>query len=143
MSSLSEIGATIEVRPWDDTIFRTSKTINRTIVDRTMFSFTIDELLFDSRKVVDVCGRVVLKNSRYDGLICNAIIRADDPKWMERTSSNALLKIGSKKIRRVEGFDVRHPDGTRVDDYPVYITIGEIMVQKYPSLSESTADEGP
>lgn len=129
MSSLSDIGAVIEARPWDDTTYASSAKSSVTIVDRTPFLFLVENLLIDSSEVIGIYGRVIPKHGRYGGLVCSAIIRVDDPGWTKRCSSIALLKVGLSRVGRVPGFDARHPDGTYIDTYPHYTSGGEVVVR--------------
>lgn len=130
MSKLIEMGVLIEARPWDDICCAMSALVSVTIVDRAPFFFLVEELLTDDRKIFGVGGRVVSRPGRYDGLFCNAIIRVDDPEWTERSSSIALLKVGPGRVHRVPGLDARHPDGTRIDTYPRYVTGGEVVAHE-------------
>lgn len=143
IENLTTIGSVVEVRPWDDICATYSAKHYETIVDRAPFSFKIAALLFENTEIKGFYGPVIASCGRYDGLVCSAIVRVDDPSWTRRSSTIALFKVGSTQVRRVPGFEIRHPDGTCIDSYPSYTSGGEVVVQNKLKPNESTAEDGP
>jgi hypothetical protein len=130
MTMLADIGAIIEVTPWDDIWHKTGPEPCRYLSDRTAFRFQVAGRLEDGRIFYGLFGPVTEGPGRYHGLICNIFVRDDGSDWRVSPFCQANFKVGPAKARRNHAFDFRHPEGTRVDGYPVIGRFGSIKVLK-------------
>jgi hypothetical protein len=128
MIPLARLGATIEVTPLDDIQFRLNKNSQEFICDREPFYFRVSEWLQDGQIFYGLCGPVISGHQRYQNKICNLVVRSDGADWRKTSRCLANFKVGSSKLIRDHQFDFRHPDGTRIFEFPRMASIGEIKV---------------
>jgi hypothetical protein len=62
------------------------------------------------------------------GLICSLITRLDGDDWRQKNRSQANFKVGRESAVRNHLFDLKHPEGTEIADYPVIGRYGRIEV---------------
>jgi len=127
MNTLSKLGTIIQVNLWDDLSFRVDKKTSFLITDRSAFQFMVEGQLYESGKLFGLYGKIMSGHKRYQQLICNVIVRADNSNWECSSQCQANVKIGPGVIQRNIEFDYRHPDGTRIKGFPVLNSIGEII----------------
>lgn len=127
---LFDVGAVVQVNPWDDIYVVQSKAIASSFCDRAPFCFHVKKLLVDGGVAYGIAGVITEFSSTFEGLICNAIFRSDGSDWCKECCGDAYIKIGSSMVQRNYNFDVRHPDGTCMEGYPSYSLIGEVVVIK-------------
>ena len=134
VSVIADIGAIIEVTPWDDVWHKTSDDPCEYLSDRAPFRFHVEGRLEDGQIFYGLHGRVTEGPARYHDLICSIMVRGDGSDWRVSQQCQANFKVGPSMARRDHCFDFRHPDGTIVDGYPVFGRFGSIEVvdENYP-----------
>jgi len=127
MKSIAELGTIVQVSPCDDiNVYLGSS--SKSIVDRRPFCFKVEERLEDGQVFYGLWGVVVSGHERFQNLICSIIIRMDGADWRKVSKCSARFKVGKTKVIRDHRFDFRHPDGTRILDFPYMSSIGEVQV---------------
>jgi hypothetical protein len=134
MSAIADIGAVIEVSPADWVWVQNSALQHDYIEDRTKFRFRVQGRLEDGQIFYGLFGRVMSGPERYQDLICNITVRLDASDWRVEEQSQANFKVGTNVAYRDHAFDFRHPEGTKIDGYPVFGRFAwiEVMDGKYP-----------
>ena len=129
MKFLASIGVRIRVTPWDDIWVKMSEqdAVNY-IHDPTPFEFLVEGWLEDGQIFYGLYGPVVSGPERYQGLICNIVVREDGADWRISSESSASFKVGPSKVTRSHQYDFRHPEGTAMSGLPVIGRFGEICV---------------
>lgn len=139
MNALADIGAIVEVTPWDDIWHKTSAEPCEYLEDRTPFRFRVEGRLEDGQIFYGLYGRVTEGPARYRDLICSIMVRGDGSDWRVSQRCQANFRVGPSKARRDRRFDFRHPEGTVVDGYPVIGRFGsiEIVDEDYPRPNQA------
>ncbi|MGJ8656139.1 MAG: hypothetical protein ACSHX6_06795 [Akkermansiaceae bacterium] len=128
MSALAVIGNRIEVTPWDEIWVVSGKGRCVYVADDSAFVFRVDGTLMDGVVIYGLYGAVVSGHGRYEGLVCNILVRADSYDWDVVGDSQAAFKVGRGVVARNSEFDFRHPEGTRMEGYPVIGRFGRVRV---------------
>jgi hypothetical protein len=128
MKNIADIGTLVRVTPQDKIWIRFSPEKNEYIDDKTPFIMTVDGLLEDGHMFYGVFGKVSEGPERYLGLICSLITRLDGDDWRQKNRSQANFKVGRESAVRNHLFDLKHPEGTEIADYPVIDRYGRIEV---------------
>lgn len=126
MSALADIGAIIEVTPWDEIWVKTSEDPCEYVNDARPFRFRVQGRLEDGQIFFGLYGRVIDGPGRYRGLICNVMVRASPTDWRIAESCQANFKVGPSVARWNHDLDFRHPEGTVVEGFPVIGRFGAI-----------------
>jgi len=134
MNAIGNIGAIIEVSPCDDVWAETNAQECDNLTDRTPFRFRVEGRLEDGQIFYGLFGPVVSGPDRYRNLVCNIMVRVDGTDWRNEVQSQANFKVGPKMAYRDHRYDFRHPEGTRVDGYPIFGRFGwiELVDGNYP-----------
>ena len=128
MNALADIGAAIEVTPWDEIWIKTSELPCDYVDDTRPFRFRVQGRLKDGQIFFGLYGPVIEGPDRYQGLICNIMVRANPTDWRHEERCQANFKVGPSVARWNYELDFRHPEGTIVDGYPVIGRFGSIHV---------------
>ena len=129
MKFLASIGVRIRVTPWDDIWVKMSEqdAVNY-IHDPTPFEFLVEGWLEDGQIFYGLYGPVVSGPERYQGHICNIVVREDGADWRISSESSASFQVGPSKAKRCHQHDFRHPEGTAISGFPQIGRFGEICV---------------
>ncbi len=128
MKTLANIGARIQVTPWDEIFVKTTEDPGIYVHDPTPFEFLVEGWLEDGQIFYGLYGPVVSGPERYHNLICNIFVRLDGSDWRISSKSQANFKVGTSKATRCHSRDFRHPEGTEVSGLPLIARFGEICV---------------
>ena len=124
---IADIGAIIEVTPWDDVwVLRGNEGEDAEYLsDRTPFVFRADYHLYDGQLFYGIYEPVIDGPERYWNLICNIMVRADATDWRVETESQCSFKVCPNPVIRSHSFDwFSHPDATKSEGFPVYGRFG-------------------
>lgn len=109
---------------WETHIYVDTGETSEYINDRTSFDFRVEGRIEDGQLFYELYGPVVAGPPRYQGLICNIIVRADGSDWR----IDSVFKVGPSVITRDHREDFRHPEGTVMNGRPKICRFGEIQV---------------
>jgi hypothetical protein len=127
MKTLATIGAVVSVTP-EDEIWISKPDKTEYIDDKTPFTVVIEGRLEDGHIFYGMYGRVKEGPERYRELVCSLMTRLDADDWRVKTESQANFKIGLSPAIRNHQFDFRHPEGTKIEGYPVIGRFGRVKV---------------
>lgn len=136
---LTTRGAKIRVTPMDGISYFFSGTDCGIIDDLSPFYFCVDGELIENEVFFGVYGQIVNgKGTRYDGLLCNLMLRCNPSRdWHLISEAVANFKVGPSVVSRRKNFDVTeqgassffyHPDGTELKGFPRFSRYGEAKV---------------
>jgi hypothetical protein len=127
MKMLADETARVEVTPADDVWLSGGKSTVY-LDDRSPFVIEIADWLSDGHIHYGLFGPVIDGPSRYRGLVCSLFTRVDGDDWRNKSASWANFKVGPSSAYRNHQFDFRHPEGTKVEGFPVLGRFAEIKV---------------
>ena len=131
---IADIGTVLRLTPHDDLQIALDDGVYADSDDRTPFCFQVQGHLYDGQLFYGLFGPVLSGPSRYDGLICNILVRTDATDWRIETRSQVNFKIGPSVVTRDHRHHFGHPDGTRLEGYPRISRFGLVeVVSAYPS----------
>ena len=129
MKTLASIGVRIRVTPSGELYAKMSELdTGDCINDRTPFEFLVEGWLEDGQIFFGLYGPTVSGPERYHNLICNIFVRVDGSDWRISSKCSANFKVGQSKATRCHSHDFRHPEGTRMQAWPLITSFGEICV---------------
>lgn len=128
MKNLADIGSLVRVTPQDDIWVKNPSEKTEYIDDRTPFFMIVDGRLEDGHMFYGVYGKVTSGPERYSGLICSIITRLVADDWRIKHRSQANFKVGHTPVTRNHEFPFYHPQGTKVEGFPVFGRFGEVEV---------------
>src|SRR5262249_61947890 len=70
--------------------------------------------------------------SRYEGLICNILVRTDATDWRNETQSQVNFKVGPSVVTRNHHEHLGHPDGTCLEGFRRISRFGMVEVVGAP-----------
>src|SRR5262245_55705660 len=118
MAVIADIGTVLRLAPHDDLCIALGDGIYRDSNDRTPFEFQVHGHLYDGQLFYGLFGPVLSGPARYEGLICNILVRTDATDWRKETSSADNFKVGRSAATRIHHEHFTHPDGTWVLGFP-------------------------
>lgn len=128
MTFIADIGAVLRLTPQDDLQITWGDGAYHDCDDRTPFYFRVRGHICDGQLFYGLFGPVVSGPSRYEGLICNILVRTDATDWRTETRSQVNFKVGRGVVTRDHREHVGHPDGTRLEGYPRISRFGLVEV---------------
>jgi len=96
--------------------------------DQTPFTFQVQGHLFDGQLFYGLFGPVLSGPSRYEGLICNIVVRTDATDWRNETRGQVNFKVGPSVVTRNHREHFGHPDGTCLEGFPRISRFGLVEV---------------
>ncbi len=134
MTFIADIGAELRLTPDDDLQIALDEGVYCDSDDRTPFYFQVQGYLYDGQLFYRLFGPVIRGPSRYDGLICNILVRTDATDWRKETQSQVNFKVGRSVVTRNHFGHFSHPDGTRLEGYPRISRFGMVeVVNRHPA----------
>ncbi len=124
MAVIADIGAVLRLTPQDDLQIASGNGVWDICHDQTPFYFRVQGHLFDGQLFVGLFGPVLSGPSRYEGLICNILVRTDATDWRNETRSQVNFVVGPAVVTRDHRQQLGHPEGTRLEGFPRISTTG-------------------
>ncbi len=118
MTAIADIGAILELTPQDEIWIATKAGQITYVRDFSPFRMSVKGLLQEQDTLYGVYGPVVGGAPRYHHLIASVLVRLDGSDLRRDRSTQVNFKVGSTRVRRVSGFDIRDPRGTEIDGFP-------------------------
>src|SRR5262245_17182255 len=141
MAVIADIGTVLRLAPHDDLCIALGDGIYRDSNDRTPFEFQVHGHLYDGQLFYGLFGPVLSGPSRYEGLTCNILVRADATDWRKETRSQVNFKVGPNVVTRNHHHHFGHPDGTRLEGFPHISRFGLVeVVEAHPSTHPPTIE---
>jgi len=128
MAFIADIGTVLRLTPQDDLQIASHDGVWDFCDDRTPFDFRVQGHLYDGQLFYGLFGPVLSGPSRYEGLICNILVRTDATDWRTETRSQVNFKVGRGVVTRDHRQHFGHPDGTRLEGFPRISRFGEVEV---------------
>lgn len=132
MAFIADIGAVLRLTPQDDLQIASSEGASDFCKDETPLCFRVQGHIYDGQLFYGLFGPVVSGPSRYEGLICNILVRTDATDWRNETRSQVNFKVGPGVVTRNHFHPFGHPDGTRLEGYPRISRFGLVEVVGAP-----------
>jgi hypothetical protein len=134
MAFIADIGTVLRLTPQDDLQIALGDGGYDFCDDQTPFYFRVQGHLYDGQLFYGLFGLVLSGPSRYEGLICNILVRTDATDWRNETRNQVNFKVGRSTVTRNHHKSFYHPDGTRLEGYPRISRFGLVeVVNAYPS----------
>jgi hypothetical protein len=131
---IADLGTVLRLTPHDDLQIALAGGAYRDSDDRTPFYFRVQGHLYDGQIFYGLFGPVLSGPSRYEGLICNILVRTDATDWRKAIRSQVNFKVGPGVVTRNHREHYGHPDGTRLEGYPRISRFGLVeVVEAHPS----------
>jgi hypothetical protein len=112
--------------------------VYRDSADHTPFYFRVQGHLYDGQIFYGLFGPVLRGPSRYEGLICNILVRTDATDWRNETRSQVNFKVGPHVVTRNHCEHYGHPDGTRLEGFPRISRFGVVEVVDGAEAEDAT-----
>jgi hypothetical protein len=125
---IADIGAVLRLTPHDDLQIALGDGGWAFCDDETPFYFQVQGHLYDGQLFYGLFGPVLSGPSRYQGLICNILVRTDATDWRIETRSQVNFKVGRSVVTRNHREHFGHPDGTCLEGYPRISRFGLVEV---------------
>lgn len=132
MAVIADIGAVLRLTPHDDLHIASGDGVWDFCADRTPFDFRVRGHLFDGQLFYGLFGPVLRGPSRYEGLICNILVRTDATDWRNETRSQVNFKVGPGTVTRNHCHHFGHPEGTCLEGFPRISRFGMVEVVGAP-----------
>ncbi len=132
MAVIADIGTVLRLTPQDDLQVFAGDGVSDFCDDRTPFCFRVQGHLFDGQLFYGLFGPVLSGPSRYEGLICNILVRTDATDWRKETQSRVNFKVGPSVVTRDHHHHFGHPEGTRLEGFPRISRFGLVEVVGAP-----------
>jgi hypothetical protein len=131
---IADIGTMLRLTPHDDLQIASVEGVWAFCDDPTPFYFRVQGHLYDGQIFYGLFGPVLSGPPRYEGLICNIMVRTDATDWRNETRSQVNFLVGPGVVTRNHREHFGHPDGTRLEGYPRISRFGLVeVVNAYPS----------
>lgn len=137
MAFIADIGTVLRLTPHDDLHIRLGDRVWDACKDPTPFYFRVQGHLYDGQLFYGLYGTVLSGPSRYEGLICNIMVRTDATDWRIESQSQVNFKVGRGVVTRNYYEPFYHPDGTQLEGYPRISRFGLVEVVD-ANLSDET-----
>ena len=128
MAVIADIGAVLRLTPQDDLQLASGDGVYDVCKDETPFYFQVEGHLFDGQLFYGLFGPVLSGPSRYQGLICNILVRTDATDWRNEARSQVNFKVGPGVVTRNHREQLGHPDGTCLEGFPRISRFGMVEV---------------
>src|SRR5262245_3948847 len=128
MTVIADIGAVLRLTPQDDLQIASGDGVWDFCDDQTPFYFQVQGHLFDGQLFYGLFGPVLSGPSRYEGLICNILVRTDATDWRNETRSQVNFKVGPGVVTRNHREHLGHPEGTCLKGFPRISRVGLVGV---------------
>ena len=125
---IADIGTGLRLTPQDDLQIKSGDGVWRFCKDETPFYFQVQGHIYDGQLFYGLFGPVLSGPSRYEGLICNILVRTDATDWRKETQSQVNFKVGPGVVTRNHCHHFGHPDGTCIEGYPLIARFGLVEV---------------
>jgi RimJ/RimL family protein N-acetyltransferase len=132
MAVIADIGAVLRLTPHDDLQIATGGGVWDFCDDQTPFDFRVQGHLYDGQLFYGLFGPVLSGPSRYEGLICNILVRTDATDWRKETRGQVNFKVGPGVVTRDHRHHFGHPDGTCLEGFPRISRFGLVEVVGAP-----------
>src|SRR5215207_8885150 len=132
MAVIADIGTVLRLMPQDDLQIALGDGVWDFCNDQTPLTFRVQGHLFDGQLFYGLFGPVVSGPSRYEGLICNILVRTDATDWRKEVRGQVNFKVGPGVVTRNHCHHFGHPDGTRLEGYPRISRFGLVEVVGAP-----------
>jgi RimJ/RimL family protein N-acetyltransferase len=141
MAVIADIGAVLRLTPQDDVQIASGDGVWDFCDDRTPFDFKVQGHLFDGQLFYGLFGPVLRGPSRYEGLICNILVRTDATDWRNETRSQVNFKVGPGVVTRNHREHFGHPEGTQLEGFARISSLGLVeVVDARPSTHPPTIE---
>jgi RimJ/RimL family protein N-acetyltransferase len=141
MAFIADIGTVLRLTPHDDLQIASGDGDYGSSDDRTPFDFRVQGHLYDGQLFYGLFGPVLSGPSRYQGLICNILVRTDATDWRKETRSQVNFKVGPGAVARDHRQHFGHPEGTCLKGFPRISRFGLVeVVGAPPSTHPPTID---
>src|SRR5215470_10938760 len=128
MAVIADIGTVLRLTPHDDLYIARVDGVYDLCTDRTPFYFRVRDHLFDGQLFYGLFGPVLSGPSRYEGLICNILVRTDATDWRNEARSQVNFKVGPGVVTRDHRYHFGHPEGTHLEGFPRISRFGLVEV---------------
>jgi ribosomal-protein-alanine N-acetyltransferase len=128
MAVIADIGAVLRLTPQDDLQIASGDGVWDCCDDQTPFYFQVQGHLFDGQLFYGLFGPVLSGPSRYEGLICNILVRTDATDWRKEIRSQVNFKVGPSVVTRNHREHFGHPEGTCLEGFPRISRFGLVEV---------------
>ena len=128
MAVIADIGAVLRLTPQDELHIARGDGVYDVCADETPFYFRVQGHIFDGQLFYGLFGPVLSGPSRYEGLICNILVRTDATDWRKETESQVNFKVGPGVVTRDHREHFGHPEGTRLEGFPCISRFGLVEV---------------
>jgi ribosomal-protein-alanine N-acetyltransferase len=132
MAVIADIGAVLRLTPQDELCIALGDGVYDVCDDQTPFDFRVQGHLFDGQLFYGLFGPVLSGPSRYEGLICNILVRTDATDWRNETRSQVNFKVGPGVVTRNHREPLGHPEGTCLEGFPRIARFGLVEVVGAP-----------
>ena len=141
MAVIADIGTVLRLTPQDDLQIASGDGAWDFCDDKTPFHFRVQGHLYDGQLFYGLFGPVLSGPSRYEGLICNILVRTDATDWRKETRSQVNFKVGPGTVTRDHREPLGHPEGTRLEGFPRISRFGLVeVVDARPSTHPPTIE---
>jgi RimJ/RimL family protein N-acetyltransferase len=141
MAVIADIGAVLRLTPQDDLHIASRDGVYDSCDDQKPFDFRVKGHLYDGQLFYGVFGPVLSGPSRYEGLICNILVRTDAADWRKETRSQVNFKVGPGVVTRDHRHHFGHRDGTSLEGFPRISRFGLVeVVNARPSTHPPTIE---
>jgi len=128
MAFIADIGTILRLTPHDYLQIACGHGVYHDCDDPTPFHFQVQGHLYDGQLFYGLFGPVLRGPSRYEGLICNILVRTDATDWRKETRSQVNFKVGPGVVTRNHREHFGHPEGTCLEGYPRISRFGLVEV---------------
>lgn len=128
MAFIADIGTILRLTPQDNLQIASGDGVWEFCDDRTPFDFRVQGHLYDGQLFYGLFGPVLSRPSRYEGLICNILVRTDATDWRNETRGQVNFKVGPGVVTRNHREHFSHPEGTRLEGFPLISRFGQVEV---------------
>ncbi len=126
MPPIARRDSMVTVTPGDDLQIITGPGHYELVDDRSAFTMQVRDIIEESGQIIGVSGPVISGHPRYRNQVATLLVRVDGADWSRDNRSGANFLVGSGAARRVPSISFRHPDGVKVEGYPVIVRYGSI-----------------
>ena len=132
MAVIADIGTVLRLTPQDDLQIASGDGVWDFCDDQTPFYFRVQGHLYDGQLFYGLFGPVLSGPSRYEGLICNILVRTDATDWRNETQSQVNFIVGPSVVTRNHHEHFGHPEGTCLEGFPRISRFGLVEVVGAP-----------
>ena len=126
MPPIAQRDSMVTVTPGDDLQIITSPDHCEFVDDRSPFTVKVRDILEEAGQIIGVSGPVISGPPRYHSQVATLLVRFDGSDWSRDNRSAANFAVGRTVAIRVLSFPFSHPDGIKVEGFPVIVRYGTI-----------------